>query len=232
MERLVRSVFFCALMLVSTLMFGQSLSVTAGNYGRCEASWELDSPPLRSLESPWGTVALGRNGRDPGRVWKGSTPSGISVTIFPEGKYGKGTLVRFAFAVCQRVTVEENGTETAYIVTPKPSLLRPGYWYLAPKASFAVERKGDEMEVAASSSGHGLDVKLVPATEQAPPRGQTPARAAAPGEGSKPAQASRVKTGGIAKSGPEMWKFDLVMMCKDGKCVTPAGVVVRDTLPN
>ena len=214
MERMVRSVFFCALMLISTLMFGQTLTVTAGIHGSCEASWELDSPPLRTLESPWGTVALGRNGRDPGREWKGSTPSGIGMTIFPVGKYGKGTLVRFAFAVCQRVTVDDNGTETAYILTPKPTLLRPGYWYLDAKASFAMEKKDDEMEISARSSGHGLDVRLLPAKAPAP------------------VPASTTKRGSIVKSGPETWKFDVVMTCRAGKCVTPAGVEVRDTLPN
>lgn len=213
MERLVRSVFFCALMMISTLVFAQPLSVTAGNHGSCDATWALDSPPLHTLESPWGTVDLGRSGRDPGKIWKGSTASGIAVTVFPEGAYGKGTLVRFTFAVCQRVTVEDNGTETAYILTPKPSLLHPGYWYLEPKGSFALERKGDGLETTALSSGHGLDAKLVPP--------QTPA----------PAPASAPKRGSIAKRGPETWKFDIVMTCKQGKCVTPAGVPVRDTLP-
>jgi len=215
MERLVRSVFFCALMLISTLMFAQPLTVTAGNHGRCEASWVLDSPPLRSLESPWGTVELGKSGRDPGREWNGSTPSGIGVTIFPEGKYGKGTLVRFVFAVCQRVTVDDNGAQTAYILTPKPSLLHPGYWHLDTKASFAMEKKGDELETTARSSGHGLDAKLLPA------------QASAPAPAPAPTQKGRM----IVKSGPGTWKFDVVMTCKDGKCVTPAGVPVRDTLP-
>jgi hypothetical protein len=212
MERLTRSVFFCALMLITPLAFAQQISVTAGNHGRCEASWELDSPPLHSLESPWGTVALGRN-RDASREWRGSTPSGIAVTIFPEGKYGKGTLVRFTFAVCQRVTSEENGAQISYILTPNPSLLHPGFWYLEAKASFEVERKDNEMQLTASQSGHGMDVKLGPAKETAP----------------APAPA---KKGHISKSGPERWKFEVVMKCKDGKCVTPAGVEVRDTLPN
>jgi hypothetical protein len=211
MERLVRSVFFCALMLISTLMFAQQLTVTAGNHGNCEASWELDSPPLHTLESPWGTVELGK-GRDSGKEWKGSTPSGIAVTVFPEGKYGKGTLVQFSFAVCQRVTVDDNGKETAYILTPKPTLLRLGYWYLEPKGSYALEKKGDELETTAFSSGHGLDVKLLPSQAPAPAPTST-------------------KKGRILKSGPEKWKFDVVMTCKDGKCVTPAGVPVRDTLP-
>lgn len=215
MERLVRSVLVGAWMLVSTLMFGQTLTAVAGNHGRCQASWELNSPPLRTLESPWGTVSLGRNGREPGREWKGSTPSGIEVTIYPEGKYGKGTLVQFAFAVCQRVTVDDNGTETAYIVTPKPTLVRPGYWYLDAKASFAMEKKGDEMETTARSSGHGLDVKLVPAKAAAPVSAPSPAP----------------KRGSVVKSGPQTWKFDVVMTCREGKCVTPAGVPVRDTLP-
>jgi hypothetical protein len=217
MERLIRRVFFCALMLITPLAIAQQISVTAGSHGHCEASWELDSPPLHSLESPWGTVALGRN-RDVGREWKGSTPSGIAVTIFPDGKYGKGTLVRFEFAVCQRVLASDNGTEVAYVLTPKPSLLHPGYWYLEEKGSFEVERKGDEMQLTASSSGHGLDVKLVPAKDAAPVAAPASAPAAA-------------KQGHIAKSGPERWKFEVVMKCKDGKCVTPAGVEVRDTLP-
>jgi hypothetical protein len=208
MERLVRRVLFCALMLLSTLVFAQQLTVTAGNHGRCDASWELDSPPLHTLEGPWGTVDLGK-GRDSGKEWKGSTPSGIAVTVFPEGKYGKGTLVQFSFAVCQRVTVDDNGKETAYILTPKPL----GYWYLEPKGSYALEKKSDELETAAFSSGHGLDVKLLPAKAPAPAPASTP------------------KKGSFLKSGPEKWKFDVVMTCKDGKCVTPAGVPVRDTLP-
>jgi hypothetical protein len=216
-------------MLVSTLMFGQTLTVVAGNHGRCQASWELDSPPFRTLESPWGTVALGRNGRDAGREWKGSTPSGIEVTIFPAGKYGKGTLVQFAFAVCQRVTVDDNGAETAYIVTPKPTLLRPGYWYLDAKASFAMEKKGDEMETTARSSGHGLDVMLLPAKAAA----SAPAPAPAPAPDRGLAIGSTPKRGSsTVKSGPTTWKFDVVMTCREGKCVTPAGVPVRDTLPN
>jgi hypothetical protein len=208
MERLVRTVFFCGLMLASTLTFAQQLNVTAGNHGRCEASWELDSPPMHSVDSPWGTVALGKSGWDSTREWKGSTASGIGVTVFPEGKYGKGTLVRFAFAVCQRVTADDKGTEIAYIVTPKPTLLRPGYWYLEPKGSYAVEMNGNELALSAFATGHGLDVKLLPAQAPAP-----------------------APNGRKLKSGPDKWKFEVVMTCKEGKCVTPAGIAVRDTLP-
>jgi hypothetical protein len=169
----------------------------------------MDSPPGHSLDSPWGTVALRRNGieRDPGKQWNGSTASGIGVTVFPEGAYGKGTLVRFNFAVCQRIIAESGGTETAYVLTPKPSLLRPGYWYLEPKGSYAVEMKGNEVAVTAYSVRHGVESQLLPAQAPAP--------------------ASKLRE----KKVQDQWKFEVVMTCKDGKCVTPAGIAVRDTLP-
>jgi hypothetical protein len=203
MERLIRRVVVCAWVLISPLAFAQQVTVTAGNQGRCNVSWELDSVPRHSLESPWGTVALGKNGIDPAKEWNGQTASGIRVTIFPEGTNGKGNLVRFSFAVCQRVTAVADGITTVYVVTPKATLLRPGYWYFEPKGSFDVEMKGSEVQTTGLSTGHGLVVKLLPSQTK--------------------------KDRGV--NGPDKWKFDIVMTCKEDKCVTPAGIAVRDTLP-
>jgi hypothetical protein len=216
MERLIRRVLVCVWMLIPALAFAQQWSVTAGNHGRCDASWEMDSPPVRTLESPWGTVTLGKNGRALSKAWTGSTPSGIHVTIYPEGAYGKGTLVRFSFAVCQRVTTDIDGTETSYILSPKASFLRPGYWYLEPKASYTAEKKGNEVELAAQSTGHGLDVKLLPPPASPPP---------------PTAPSSQPRKGHSVSAPQDKWKFEIVMTCKEGKCVTPAGIPVLDRLP-
>ena len=121
------------------------------------------------LESPWGTVDLGRSGRDPGKIWKGSTASGIAVTVFPAGSVWQGNAG--AVYVCRVPAGDRGGQRDRDRLHPyaeaQPAASRViGIW--SPRDRLRWRGKATSWRLTAFSSGHGLDAKLLPPQAPAP----------------------------------------------------------------